>query len=170
MTEHLASSPRVGASIRPCEPVVRKFRHGQVVAPNDDGDLGERSVRLHERKVIGPNSCPGRERKNLPALLVQTQKLRSTVVAERVEVLKERVNTRRPITGRTANGVSDPYDVCVRVSYRRRAVSHPLGEPSRRVLPPSVAEARLASVRECPLSTKAEGPSLFEPEASLTDL
>ena len=27
-----------------------------------------------------------------------------------------------------------------------------------------------ASVRECPLSTKAEGSSLFEPEASLADL
>jgi hypothetical protein len=48
-------------------------------------------------------------------LRVDTQKLRGGVVADRVEVPKQRVNTTRPVPGRAANRVPDPHDRCMSV-------------------------------------------------------
>ena len=115
MTKHLIRPTRISPTVRPGETVETKIGYGVVVAPNRSGDLGQSLVGLHERKVGGPDNPPADEGKNLATQFVEAQQSRRTVVANRGEVLKERVDSGSPAARRSANSVSDPHNffVCV---------------------------------------------------------
>ena len=115
MTKHLSRPTRISTTVRPGEAVETKIGYGVVVAPNRSGDLGQSLVGLYERKVIGPDHRPTDERQNLATLFVYAQQSRRTVVANRGEVPKERVDSGSPAARRSANSVSDPHNffVCV---------------------------------------------------------
>jgi hypothetical protein len=59
-------------------------------------------------------------------LLVDAEHARRVRVSRRLEVLQERVNGRRPGSGRVTHGVADAYDVIYRPAGKHLFVRHRL--------------------------------------------
>jgi hypothetical protein len=158
--EKASSHPRRIRAIPPAHPGDTPERRGELISPErrlrDDlhrrdadlrGDVEKGSPSLdrrhpgpHEDRVVGVEVDPGRSLGRLESL---SQSLLSCADVGDVGRRKRQLAKRLL----RASAIRQPSD----------------GSPG-------AATLRCASVRECPLRTKAEGLSLFEPEASLADL
>ncbi len=89
-------------------------------AADEPRGLGQLPVGFEQVKVVRPGDGAGDEAEDLPALLVNTKGPGCTAEAGRVQVGKQRMDSRRPGTRRAAHRVAQPHDAAAHVPPGQR--------------------------------------------------